>query len=387
MITKKRLIKFVSLFVCLFFCICFFSSFLKPRNAFADELYPGDDTLFNSDCNYLFDIDTVILDCGSDIAIDYPSPIYPDKLLWYYENGYGSYVNRRAFGYTIGSVVYDQSPEFDIFFGAGSDNVYPQYSYDLFRQDWATPYHVDLYKSNSYIRLQDKGFKNKLKIIFDDSFLSLGYDEGARLSNSFLNSKGFYLYFIGDDSFTMNVIVNYQYYYNYDLPYHSIEPMPPDLRSQFILSEPLTHAASFYSSDNGVAGGLVYCPGFNPDYDGFKYSLFGDFGYWHRYITNFTIDVELVPTNVANHVNFSQVSFTNYSYVLPNDVIFSFPEIAGNIINNPDFYDFDVTTFLGTAISGFLEFEIIPGISILTIFSVVVAIPLVIMILKFFAGG
>lgn len=49
--------------------------------------------------------------------------------------------------------------------------------------------------------------------------------------------------------------------------------------------------------------------------------------------------------------------------------------------------DADVNSFLSSSVGGFLEFEIIPGISILGILLTVVGIALTVAFLKFFAGG
>lgn len=78
--------------------------------------------------------------------------------------------------------------------------------------------------------------------------------------------------------------------------------------------------------------------------------------------------------------------FRSY-YVADSDYILSPASYIQNqlIPLFPDSNDF--TTWLSDGVFGFLSFQIIPGLSLWMIFATIVAIPLVVMFLKLFAGG
>lgn len=277
----------------------------------------------------------------------------------------------------------EQNPIFDIMFGAGLDNVQSIMNYNLTRDSFDKLTSVPLYKSNSYIPLSQNR-ASSLSCYFNDSFISLfDYWSAGEFNYTLFRDRGFNLYFIGNPNFTATVTVSYRLYYNLDkVPSNRVAGGvdSPSPSAKLNLSDVFTYTKTFTANSEGVAGGLVYAPGYDSPFLGNNLSVAADFGTYYKYITNFSIDC-IFSSSVR------QVSFTNYSYETAPESVLDFVSVIGNDLTVDEFQQFDLGSFLYDSVSGFFGFQIFPGLSLGGVLGVVVAVPLAVMILKFFAGG
>ena len=125
---------------------------------------------------------------------------------------------------------------------------------------------------------------------------------------------------------------------------------------------------------------------------------------WHPF-DNFLDYLNIGSNNEANRTGFltlSDIYLTfdfNYEQVGPPVQLhyysravdsFTYPaiiDIYSNKIYSTPITEIRVSDFIVTAVSGFLDFYIMPGLTFGSILAIMIAIPLVIAFLKYFAGG
>lgn len=371
---NKRARLLYLLLACFLLFGCVFLPFQR-KAANADELSP--DNLFEVNSHYLYDIDELIVgNSGTYVSIDYPNAISHDKLLYYHENDISGYFNKRVYGYYIGNTSIEQSPSFDIRFAADYDYINPVGNYFLYKTDFATNYSVPLYQQRSQLMNSNFGM-NKAYVKFNDFVVSIGdFFGNSSVNEDLLSRNSFYMYF--GTSSPVNVKVSYRYMYN-------VDSLPDSSEASTGFKFTDTFVNNFtYNPSNGVAGGFIYnacyVPAYHPTILGNNYFVLGNYGSCYRFVCDLVFEIS---------GSFNTITFYNYAYDTPPGTNIGFASALDTtqFYSEEEFLSFDLGNFLLTSINGFFSFELFPGLSLGSLFAVVVALPLAVMILKFFSGG
>ena len=144
------------------------------------------------------------------------------------------------------------------------------------------------------------------------------------------------------------------------------------------------------------------------DVPSFEFGLEVDYlGYYHTYARVLSVDNILnLPINFRPYVDDMEISgLSVVNNLVPPPIYFTYLQHSysesydvgysdGYDVGYSDGYgkgqsslDIDFTDWISTAVNGFLSFELMPGLSLISIVSFIIALGLLFLVLRFFSGG
>ena len=406
---NKPLFILVSFIVCLVFalsCFGFYTS--KADFASGGSYIPSYHTKYLTGLRQIvFNRMTPSVYC---YGFDIPSSPRPKTLKDAYDNNL-IYLQNRSFdvvnvdqGYTATDYC-----DFQFLTGTTEENFFNTYSFWLMR-----PYALNTNQSNtfyrSYISCRYSSGQisdcSSIDLLFNDFYLPWRWPgRGDAFLDEF--STGFTCIFqspVDLDSATASSLrfnVKYSFDYIYNTDYVTLEQY--DTFSKIPIEYSVDVPLQFNQQDNEFSGGYYYFGHYmslavwqSLVPIGQRQFFFGNAltDYLMQYISNLRVTITL--SNEARSV--LNTLFTDSdatSYIRLKDYVFEpYPTNFGSLTYLEDMMRFtdtpptmDFTSWISSAVGGFMDFNIMPGVSISGIFLLCISISLTLLFLKFFAGG